>query len=49
MVGFISSLVQTLQLAVIAEVYACDNAADRFKKGFVAAWNKVMNVDRFYV
>ncbi len=35
------------QLRAIAEVYACDDAADKFKADFVAAWNKVMNADRF--
>jgi catalase-peroxidase len=35
------------QLRAIAEVYACDDAAAKFVKDFVAAWNKVMNLDRF--
>ena len=35
------------QLRAIAEVYACDDAQEKFKKDFVAAWNKVMNADRF--
>lgn len=35
------------QLRAIAEVYASDDAADKFKRDFVAAWNKVMNADRF--
>jgi catalase (peroxidase I) len=30
-----------------AEVYACDDAKETFVKDFVAAWNKVMNLDRF--
>jgi catalase (peroxidase I) len=29
------------------EVYACDDAKDTFVRDFVAAWNKVMNLDRF--
>jgi len=35
------------QLRAIAEVYASDDARDRFVSDFVAAWNKVMNADRF--
>ncbi|NCC51271.1 MAG: catalase/peroxidase HPI [Spartobacteria bacterium] len=35
------------QLRAIAEVYACDNALEKFVRDFVAAWNKVMNLDRF--
>jgi catalase-peroxidase len=35
------------ELRALAEVYACDDAADKFVRDFVAAWNKVMNLDRF--
>jgi catalase-peroxidase len=35
------------QLRAIAEVYACDDAKKAFVKAFVAAWNKVMNLDRY--
>jgi catalase-peroxidase len=35
------------QLRAIAEVYACDDAAEKFVHDFVAAWDKVMNLDRF--
>ncbi|HBQ64653.1 MAG TPA: catalase-peroxidase, partial [Clostridiales bacterium] len=35
------------QLRAIAEVYACNDAPEKFLKDFVAAWNKVMNADRF--
>ena len=35
------------QLRAIAEVYACDDAQQKFAEDFVAAWNKVMNLDRF--
>ena len=35
------------QLRAIAEVYACDDAQGEFVSDFVAAWNKVMNLDRF--
>ena len=35
------------QLRAIAEVYASDDARDKFLSDFVAAWNKVMNADRF--
>ena len=35
------------ELRALAEVYACDDSQERFMKDFVAAWNKVMNLDRF--
>ncbi|HEX2606646.1 MAG TPA: peroxidase family protein, partial [Flavisolibacter sp.] len=35
------------ELRAIAEVYACDDAREQFIKDFVAAWTKVMNLDRF--
>ena len=35
------------QLRAIAEVYAFDDAKEAFVKDFVAAWTKVMNLDRF--
>jgi catalase-peroxidase len=35
------------QLRAIAEVYACDDAQEKFVRDFVTAWNKVMNLDRF--
>ena len=35
------------QLRAIAEVYASSDAQQRFVQDFVAAWNKVMNLDRF--
>jgi catalase-peroxidase len=35
------------QLRAIAEVYACDDAQDAFVGDFVAAWTKVMDLDRF--
>ena len=37
------------QLRALAEVYAADDAQDRFLRDFVAAWVKVMNNDRFDV
>lgn len=37
------------QLRAIAEVYACDDAQATFVRDFVAAWDKVMNLDRFDV
>jgi catalase-peroxidase len=37
------------QLRAIAEVYACDNSKEALVKDFVAAWNKVMNLDRYDV
>ena len=35
------------QLRAIAEVYASDGAREKFARDFVAAWTKVMNLDRF--
>ncbi|MBU3990280.1 MAG: catalase/peroxidase HPI [Gammaproteobacteria bacterium] len=35
------------QLRAIAEAYACGDAQQKFVQDFVAAWNKVMNLDRF--
>jgi catalase-peroxidase len=35
------------ELRAIAEVYACEDAKDKFVNDFVAAWAKVMNLDRF--
>ncbi|MFN8442058.1 MAG: catalase/peroxidase HPI [Caldilineaceae bacterium] len=35
------------QLRAIAEVYGCSDAEGTFVQDFVAAWNKVMNLDRF--
>jgi catalase-peroxidase len=35
------------QLRAIAEVYACDDSQQKFVRDFVAAWVKVMNLDRF--
>jgi len=37
------------QLRALAEVYAQDDAKEKFVRDFVAAWNKVMNLDRFDV
>jgi catalase-peroxidase len=35
------------QLRAIAEVYACDDSKQAFVENFAAAWNKVMNLDRY--
>ncbi len=35
------------QLRALAEVYASEDAAEKFVEDFVAAWNKAMNLDRF--
>lgn len=35
------------ELRALAEVYACEDAQEKFVKDFVAAWTKVMNLDRF--
>jgi catalase-peroxidase len=37
------------QLRAFAEVYACADSKEKFAKDFVAAWTKVMNLDRFDV
>ncbi len=34
-------------LRALAEVYAADDAEEKFVRDFVAAWDKVMNLDRF--
>jgi catalase-peroxidase len=31
----------------LAEVYGCEDSREKFRHDFVAAWNKVMNLDRF--
>jgi len=35
------------QLRAVAEVYGCNDSQEKFVNDFVAAWNKVMNLDRF--
>ncbi len=35
------------QLRALAEVYGCEDSGEKFVNDFVAAWNKVMNLDRF--
>jgi len=35
------------ELRAIAEVYACEDSKEQFTQDFVAAWTKVMNLDRF--
>ena len=35
------------QLRALAEVYACEDSQEKFVNDFVAAWNKVMTLDRF--
>ena len=35
------------ELRALAEVYACADGQEKFVKDFIAAWNKVMNLDRF--
>jgi catalase-peroxidase len=37
------------QLRAFAEVYACTDSKEKFARDFVAAWTKVMNLDRFEV
>jgi catalase-peroxidase len=37
------------ELRALAEVYACDDAQEKFVQDFVSAWVKVMNLDRFDV
>ena len=36
-----------LRAAGVAEVYASDDAREKFVHDFVAAWDKVMNLDRY--
>ena len=35
------------ELRALAELYGCDDGQEQFLRDFVAAWNKVMNLDRF--
>jgi len=35
------------QLRALAEVYACEDSQEKFVRDFIAAWNKVMNLDRY--
>ncbi|MCL6621112.1 MAG: catalase/peroxidase HPI [Syntrophobacterales bacterium] len=35
------------ELRAVAEFYACDDAREKFVQDFIAAWHKVMNLDRF--
>jgi catalase-peroxidase len=35
------------ELRALAEVYGCEDSQEQFVRDFVAAWNKVMNLDRF--
>ncbi len=35
------------ELRALSEVYACDDAREKFVKDFIAAWSKVMELDRF--
>jgi catalase-peroxidase len=35
------------QLRALAEVYGCEDSQKKFVQDFVAAWSKVMNLDRF--
>ena len=35
------------ELRAVAELYGCDDGQEQFLRDFVAAWNKVMNLDRF--
>ena len=37
------------QLRALAEIHACDDSSSSFIDEFVAAWTKVMNLDRFEV
>jgi catalase-peroxidase len=37
------------QLRAFAEVYACADSKEKFVKDFIAAWTKVMNLDRFEI
>jgi len=37
------------QLRAFAELYACADSKEKFVKDFIAAWTKVMNLDRFEI
>ena len=37
------------ELRALAEVYGCEDGEEKFVRDFVAAWDKVMNLDRFDV
>jgi len=37
------------ELRALSEVYASDDAKEKFVKDFINAWTKVMNLDRFDV
>jgi catalase-peroxidase len=37
------------ELRAIAEIYASDDGEAKFIQDFIAAWNKVMNLDRFEI
>ena len=37
------------QLRAVAEVYGCEDSEEKFRRDFVAAWDKVMSLDRFDV
>ena len=45
--GFDLVFASNSELRALAEVYASDDAKERFVRDFVAAWDKVMNADRF--
>ena len=42
-----SSSARTRSSAALAEIYASEDAKEKFVRDFVAAWDKVMNLDRF--
>jgi catalase-peroxidase len=44
---FLSLELTHYQLRALAEVYAGDHTKEKFVHDFVAAWNKVMNLDRY--
>jgi catalase-peroxidase len=37
------------RLRALAEVYGCDDSREKFLYDFIAAWDKVMSLDRFYL
>ena len=40
-------MISNSQLRSLAEVYASDDAEEKFVADFISSWNKVMNADRF--
>ena len=44
---FLNNMSMTSEADALAELYACADSKEKFVKDFMAAWHKVMNLDRF--